>query len=671
MANFQSWSVDKLRDFIAYAGSTPQGNDHDTLLISAVQIHSTNERLVQQFESSRQSFPAAPSMSHNSPYPPFPGAAPPAGAPDNPYGSPRTSGSTYPAAPSYPPANAPSYPPASAPSYPPAGSAYPPPGGGAPPAQSAYPDVNFAAGAGGPPPGAGAPALPPYMNGTGASPAAPPHGGPHYGGPHHGGQPHHGQSGPHHTPAHPSPYPGAAASGPSGASPYPFPSDSGPKPSNAPSPYPFPSGSGPKPSHAPSPYLPAASAHHDPHPAPSLYPTPNTPSHNPSPYPKPNAPSHSPAPSPYPKPNAPPHSSAPSPYPAASAPHPKPHAAPYPPHGAPQQQPRVQSHPHASQGRKKALLIGCNYPGTSAELKGCCTDVQHVEYLLRSRFGFTDITVLRDDQHNRASMPTRNNILRQMDALVRGASSGDSLFFHFSGHGSQKRDWSGDERDGMNETICPTDFRQAGQIVDDELNKHLVNPLGHGVRLHALLDACHSGTGMDLRHVTKLDKRSGAIRWRDEGNTRKYKGTKGGLAVQFGACKDSQTAADTASLSGGTHTGAATFLFIQACERLIKHQQPLTYSSILRDMLHQIEEFNKKNGRGSSGFGGFGGGGGGGLGGGIAGLAVGALMGAMTGHGLSGAVSGAMSALSGGSIGGQTPQLSASDPFNLETLMHL
>lgn len=89
-----------------------------------------------------------------------------------------------------------------------------------------------------------------------------------------------------------------------------------------------------------------------------------------------------------------------------------------------------------------------------------------------------------------------------------------------AGHGSQKRDWSGDERDGMNETICPTDFRQAGQIIDDELNRHLVNPLGDGVRLHALLDACHSGTGMDLRHVTKLDKRTGVIRWKDEGATR-------------------------------------------------------------------------------------------------------------------------------------------------------
>lgn len=42
---------------------------------------------------------------------------------------------------------------------------------------------------------------------------------------------------------------------------------------------------------------------------------------------------------------------------------------------------------------------------------------------------------------------------------------GDSLFFHFSGHGSQQYDRNGDEEDGYDETICPTDFRRAGQIV--------------------------------------------------------------------------------------------------------------------------------------------------------------------------------------------------------------
>jgi metacaspase-1 len=89
-----------------------------------------------------------------------------------------------------------------------------------------------------------------------------------------------------------------------------------------------------------------------------------------------------------------------------------------------------------------------------------------------------------------------------------------------AGHGSQKRDFSGDEKDGMNETLCPTDFERAGQIVDDELNRRLVNPLPTGVRLHALLDACHSGTGLDLPYVTKMDKASGKMFWQHEGPTR-------------------------------------------------------------------------------------------------------------------------------------------------------
>ena len=39
---------------------------------------------------------------------------------------------------------------------------------------------------------------------------------------------------------------------------------------------------------------------------------------------------------------------------------------------------------------------------------------------------------------------------------------------------------------------------QGGQLIDDELNQLLVNPLPHGVRLHAIIDACHSGSVMDM-----------------------------------------------------------------------------------------------------------------------------------------------------------------------------
>ena len=47
--------------------------------------------------------------------------------------------------------------------------------------------------------------------------------------------------------------------------------------------------------------------------------------------------------------------------------------------------------------------------------------------------------------------------------------------------------------------------------------------------------------------------------------------------MQFGACKDEQTAADTSGLSADkTSTGAATFLFIQAVEHLSKRHEALT-----------------------------------------------------------------------------------------------
>ena len=137
-----------------------------------------------------------------------------------------------------------------------------------------------------------------------------------------------------------------------------------------------------------------------------------------------------------------------------------------------------------------------------------------------------------------------------------------------AGHGSQKRDTTGRERDGMNETLCPCDYERAGQIIDDQLNIALVRPLPVGATLHCVVDACHSGTALDLPYVTKKDRNTGYLGWSVESNPRQQGRT--GLAVQFGACKDSQTAADTNALSGGTHTGAATFLFIQAIEHLSK-----------------------------------------------------------------------------------------------------
>jgi hypothetical protein len=163
-----------------------------------------------------------------------------------------------------------------------------------------------------------------------------------------------------------------------------------------------------------------------------------------------------------------------------------------------------------------------------------------------------------------------------MKWLCSDTVAGDRLFFHFSGHGGQSRDRTGDELDGMNETLCPLDYARSGQIVDSWINQMMVNPLPQGVVLHCLVDACHSGTVLDLPFLSKGKNHAGKWVWEDQ-RRRVYKGTSGGECICFSGCDDSQTSADTASLSGtGVSTGAVTFSFIKAIEEAIASRRPAT-----------------------------------------------------------------------------------------------
>lgn len=154
-------------------------------------------------------------------------------------------------------------------------------------------------------------------------------------------------------------------------------------------------------------------------------------------------------------------------------------------------------------GRRKALLIGINYFGSSNELKGCVNDVKNMSRFLIERFGYTynDMVILSDDQSQYNKMPTTQNIIRSMQWLVAGAQPNDSLVFHYSGHGGLTKDLDGDEDDGYDEVIYPLDFKQNGFIVDDTMHDLMVKPLPPGCRLTALFDSCHSGTALDLPYM--------------------------------------------------------------------------------------------------------------------------------------------------------------------------
>ncbi|KAI8340136.1 peptidase C14, caspase domain-containing protein [Chlamydoabsidia padenii] len=282
------------------------------------------------------------------------------------------------------------------------------------------------------------------------------------------------------------------------------------------------------------------------------------------------------------------------------------------------------------QGRKRALLIGINYIGTSNQLNGCINDVHNIKNFLIQRFNFKeeDMVILTDDQEEDRFRPTKANIYSAMQWLVNDAQPDDS------GHGGSVKDVERGEGDGYNETIYPLDFQEyegeSGQILDNELHDYLVKPLPKGCRLTAIFDSCHSGTVLDLPYVysTKgtikqqnlfkdagmgllsaglayasgdkdgalssilsLGKQLYESRNNDEENREKNSSVAD--VVMFSGCKDDQTSAD--AQEAGKSTGAMSYAFIttlrenpnQSYQQLLNNVR-----DILRDKYAQRPQFS-------------------------------------------------------------------------------
>lgn len=249
-------------------------------------------------------------------------------------------------------------------------------------------------------------------------------------------------------------------------------------------------------------------------------------------------------------------------------------------------------------GRKKAVLVGINYPGSLAPLRGCINDVHNIRSFICKEWGFVDspqtMRVLTDDSRQRESMPTRANMIQAFKWLVQGAQPGDSLFLHYSGHGGQKRDLDGDEADGMDETLCPCDYQQAGVIIDDEMFDILVRPLPAGCRLTALFDACHSGSALDLPFMYDC---SGRLIMDEPPPPQNRKGRKPavpglklshGDVIMFSGCADHQTSAD--AVIQGRAAGAMSSALIH----VFTHTSDPNHISFV-EILRQMRDYLQKN----------------------------------------------------------------------------
>lgn len=159
--------------------------------------------------------------------------------------------------------------------------------------------------------------------------------------------------------------------------------------------------------------------------------------------------------------------------------------------------------------RKKSLLIGINYTGTSHALSGCHSDIENIAEFLsyrgysndhRSRVILSDMESVDPDS---PFYPTGHNILAAMDWLVSEPRC--TLFLHYSGHGGQIRDVDGNRSTGIDDSIVPVDFETMGQISSTLLHEHLVTNMAPECTLFIVMDCCHSGSAVELPYVYRSD----------------------------------------------------------------------------------------------------------------------------------------------------------------------
>ncbi|KAI1306373.1 peptidase C14, caspase domain-containing protein [Xylaria venustula] len=162
--------------------------------------------------------------------------------------------------------------------------------------------------------------------------------------------------------------------------------------------------------------------------------------------------------------------------------------------------------------RKKALLIGINYFNTDHELQGCINDAANVREFLVNDRGFSpsshDMVIMTDDPENEGTpfYPTGANIIAAINWLVSRNQPGDILWLSYSGHGSQVR--NNDRPSGsvtFDDTICPADFLENGQLTSEHLHRAIVSPMNPECRLTVLFDCCHSGSAVELPYVYRPD----------------------------------------------------------------------------------------------------------------------------------------------------------------------
>ncbi len=253
---------------------------------------------------------------------------------------------------------------------------------------------------------------------------------------------------------------------------------------------------------------------------------------------------------------------------------------------------------------KRALLFGINrYKIPGADLRGCVNDVENMKSLLTTYFDFPKnrIKTVTDFRC------TQDRMKKEIENLVGGASPGDILLLHYSGHGANVPDKNGDEADHRDEILCPTDLDWYDPLTDDWL-RCVLDGVPKRVNLTVIMDCCHSGSNTraifppdakviprylpnpwDIVAVESRRSLRGKLRSKRKSMKSRALGRKDVrdvniTDVHISGCRDNQTSAD--AYIGGSYNGAMTYSLTRA---LKAKKGKLTYRQLHADMLKYLK----------------------------------------------------------------------------------
>lgn len=178
--------------------------------------------------------------------------------------------------------------------------------------------------------------------------------------------------------------------------------------------------------------------------------------------------------------------------------------------------------------RRRALLFGLNYAGSTNTLRGCENDVRHMACFLEQTHGFVcDVRI--------GNPATRSTAI--LDALVDLviASYDDALdvvWIHYSGHGTSI---PGGERDGRDECLVPSD----GLLIPDDYLADLFRYFNPRTRVVFVADCCHSGTISDF--PLSWPSLDAGPPFAEDGPISRFYGMR---MLSISGCRDDQTSAD-------------------------------------------------------------------------------------------------------------------------------